>query len=359
MIFMTLEPKTQRYKRLRQSIEKAFKFIETNRNQDGLWSDFLTLAGESTDWVSGYVGYSIISNSQTLEERNLLQQVASTILTHQKSDGGWGYTNHVPSDADSTSWCLRFFSKLEVQNQTSREKALQFLLKHQSEQDGGFRTYSKPQEIARYMMLKEDISFEGWASSQMCVTAVAVQALMENESTKGVNEAIDHIKKGQTAEGYWNPYWWSGKLYATVNCMEALKAKENKDSTLINNAQRWIANAQMENGEWRESPVSDECSPFQTALGLRGLLIEPDKTLPEKITNSAKWLLDQQLPDGSWNCSHILRIPHPAMKEPWNQPYWTRDGRAINALIKDHKRLFTTATVYRALKEFENKFFEK
>ena len=131
--------------RLTTSLEEAFKFIKTNRNQDGLWSDFLTLAGESTDWVSGYVGYSIISNSETLEERNLLHQVASTILTHQKSDGGWGYANHVPSDADSTSWCLRFLSKLKIQNQVSREKALQFLLKHQSEIDGGFRTYAKPQ----------------------------------------------------------------------------------------------------------------------------------------------------------------------------------------------------------------------
>ncbi len=204
-------------------------------------------------------------------------------------------------------------------------------------------------------MLKENISFEGWASSQMCVTAVAVQALMENCSTKGVNEAIDHIKKGQTPQGYWNPYWWNGKLYATVNCMEALKAKDRRDFALISNAQKWIAQSQMENGAWSNSPDSNEDSPFQTALGLGGLLIEPSKTSIEKIKNSAKWLLDQQLSDGSWNCSHILRIPHPAMKEPWNHQYWTKNGRAINALIKDHKRLFTTATVYRTLKEYENK----
>ena len=190
----------------------------------------------------------------------------------------------------------------------------------------------------------------------MCVTAVAVQALMENCSTKGVNEAIDHIKKGQTLQGYWNPYWWNGKLYATVNCMEALKAKENSDGfKLLSNAQKWIANSQMENGAWSNTPDSNECLPFSNSPWTGGLLIEPSKTSIEKIKNSAKCLLDQQLSDGSWNCSYILRIPHPAMKEPWNQSYWKKDGRAINALIKDHKRLFTTATVYRTLKEFENK----
>jgi len=41
------------------SLERAFKFIEDGRNSDGLWSDFLTLAGESVYWVSGYVGYKV------------------------------------------------------------------------------------------------------------------------------------------------------------------------------------------------------------------------------------------------------------------------------------------------------------
>jgi hypothetical protein len=41
--------------------------------------------------------------------------------------------------------------------------------------------------------------------------------------------------------------------------------------------------------------------------------------------------------------------------EPWNQPFWKQDGKAINASIKDHKRLFTTATVFGALSEFVNR----
>jgi len=42
---------------LRLSLDKAYKFMKDDRNPHGLWSDFLTLAGESVYWVTGYVGY--------------------------------------------------------------------------------------------------------------------------------------------------------------------------------------------------------------------------------------------------------------------------------------------------------------
>jgi hypothetical protein len=43
------------------------------------------------------------------------------------------------------------------------------------------------------------------------------------------------------------------------------------------------------------------------------------------------------------------------LKEPWTQTGWNVDGKAINAAIRDHRRFYTTATVVRALSEFEEK----
>jgi hypothetical protein len=65
-----------------------------------------------------------------------------------------------------------------------------------------------------------------------------------------------------------------------------------------------------------------------------------------------EWLLKHQLEDGSWSPYYLLRIPYPPMKEPWRYHAWVRDGKAISAVIKDHNRLFTTATTYSALTEF-------
>ena len=342
--------------KLRVSLDRTFKFLKDSRNPDGFWSDFLTLAGESVYWVSGYVGYNIICNLDDSEEKMWLEKVGHSLLAHQNADGGWGYGFGVPSDGDSTSWCLRFLAKLGIQSsQVSLERAVGFLLKHQSQVDGGFRTYANPSHVGRYMMLDGTVTFEGWASSQLCVTAIAAQALIENSSTSGVDKALDYIRKGQTEEGYWNPYWWSGKLYATVNCMETLKASGDKHGDTLARAQSWIAKTQLADGSWSDSSQPVEGWPFSTALALKGLMVAPEQSLHETIVNSVEWLLNHQLSDGSWSSNHILRIPHPSMMEPWKQVFWKQDGKAINAAIKDHKRLFTTATVFAGLSEFENR----
>ena len=326
--------------RLKISIDRAFEFIINNRNLDGFWSDFLTLAGESVYWVSGYLGFALSRyGGKRNEER--LKEIGGNILKHQSENGGWGYGPGVPADADSTSWCLLFLSRIGIQTSESREKALSFLLKHQSPVDGGFRTYAMPSEVGRYMMMNENVSFEGWTSSQMCVTAVAAQALVETGSSRGVNESIDCIRRGQTMEGYWNPYWWSEKLYSTVNCMEVLKSLDKENVEFLTKAHNWIANRQLNDGGWSNS--TKESLPFSTALGIRGLMLIPPQGISEdKIRNGVEWLITHQLTDGSWDSTHILRIPHPSIKEPWRQTHWKRDGRAINSLIKDHRRLYTT-----------------
>jgi squalene-hopene/tetraprenyl-beta-curcumene cyclase len=341
--------------RLGASLDRTFKFLKDSRNTDGFWSDFLTLAGESVYWVSGYVGDNIICHLDNSEGDTWLKKMGYSILANQNTDGGWGYGFGVPSDGDSTSWCLRFLGKIGVQSQVSLENAISFLLKHQSPIDGGFRTYANPSQVGRYMMLDGTVSFEGWASSQFCVTAVATLALIENGSTQGVDKALEYIRRGQVLEGYWNPYWWSGKLYATVNCMEALKAADDNHANILFAAQNWIAKKQLADGSWSDSSQPVGGWPFSTALALKGLMVAPDSSLKEKTINCVGWLLNHQLSDGSWSSNHILRIPHPSKVDPWNQTIWKQDGKAINAAIKDHNRLFATATVFSALSEFENK----
>ena len=93
------------------------------------------------------------------EKKRLLSSVGSRLLERQYEDGGWGYGPGVPSDADSTSWCLLFLSRLGTQGAESRERASRFLLRHQSPLDGGFRTYATPSEVGRYMMLDASVSF--------------------------------------------------------------------------------------------------------------------------------------------------------------------------------------------------------
>jgi squalene cyclase len=203
------------------------------------------------------------------------------------------------------------------------------------------------------MGLNQNVSFEGWCSSQLCVTAVAVNALIESGSSAGIGDAMDLIRRSQTADGYWDSYWWSGKLYATVHCMEALKkGGTGDDASLLSKAQDWVARTQLDDGSWGDSAIA-EGVPFWTALALRGLMVEPRPDFSGRIARGIDWLLTYQMADGGWSPGYILRIPHPPMKEPWKEPSWKRDGKAIGALIRDHRRLFSTATAFTALSEFK------
>jgi squalene-hopene/tetraprenyl-beta-curcumene cyclase len=342
------------------TVSKAFtsaqKFITENMNTDGLWSDFLTLAGESTFWVSGYIAYALSKdNKNILAENKLLESVAAKILSNQNADGGWSYGYGVPSDADSTSWCLLFLSTTDGKIQ-EKQKGIDFLCKHQSPIDGGFRTYGCPEAVGRYMRINSSVSFEGWASSQTCVSAVAVQAIMENHSLKNLDDVICYVRNAQTSEGYWNSYWWTGKLYATSHSIKALSGNgDQRDVDVINKAQKWISQTQLSDGSWTDSAQQEFGWAFSTGLALNGLLSSPKSVFNTQIEKGVKWLIENQLPDGSWASHHILRIPYPWTKEPWNQQSWTYGGKAINALIKDHRRLFSTATAFTALTEYNNR----
>lgn len=334
--------------------------MEESINPDGFWSDFQTLAGESVYWVTGYVGCALSHDEET---RGMLQEVGSRIIGRQGEDGGWGYGPWVPADADSTSWCLMFLSGTGALDPKGLEKASAFLLAHQSPSDGGFRTYASPRDIGRYMGLDGAVSFEGWSTSQTCVTGAAVQALVGAGHLEEVRRALEFIRGTQTVKGYWNAYWWTDSLYSTVLCMEALAAAGRgrevnaKDDVAIARARRWIAETQLPDGGWHADGW-----PFSTALALRGLMLRyeagPLVDVPE-IRKGVEWLLARQRADGSWGEHHILRIPHPSAKEPWKQSEWKEDGMAINSAIKDQRRLYTTATVFAALSEFKKGFVER
>jgi hypothetical protein len=337
------------FDRLEKSRDAALTFIKTSRNPDRLWSDFRTLAGESIFWVSGYIGYMISRYGGGQDE--WLDEAAGLIRNHRNPDGGWGYGPGVPSDADSTSWCLRFLSSRGMPDGEICAAASRVILRHQND-DGGFRTYFSPSAIGRFMGLDGIVSFEGWLSSQLCVTGVAVESLTEAGYPQSISTSLDLIRRGQIAEGYWNSYWWSGNLYATVHCMEAMKPGATTDDLIrLKNAQDWIARTQLADGSWGDSAEPGGI-PFWTALALDGLLLEPRPDLYQCIGNGIHWLLAHQASDGSWAPGYILRIPHPSMKEPWKYPSWKKDGRAINALIRDHRHLFSTATVISAFTRY-------
>jgi hypothetical protein len=60
--------------------------------------------------------------------------------------------------------------------------------------------------------------------------------------------------------------------------------------------------------------------------------------------------MNQQLPDGGWPSGHILRIPPPNLDKVEEMTIsWRLDDLGTAVLLSDQHRVFTTASVVRAL----------
>jgi hypothetical protein len=86
------------------ALERATRLL-ARQGRDGLWRDFDTPAGEASQWPPAFIGTALPLGADTTEA---LEKAADTLVDAQNPDGGWGYNEDVPSDADSTAWVMRF-----------------------------------------------------------------------------------------------------------------------------------------------------------------------------------------------------------------------------------------------------------
>lgn len=282
--------------------EKAIEYILNRRDASGLWRDFSSLHGESVDWISAYVGLSLLRAGIHPQH---LEKTAQSLI--ERADSGWGYNNDTfSSDADSTAFVIRFLSVFGYDMNHAKE----FLLQHRNE-DGGFGTYT-PESVIHGLgsRLPQNMSVRGWCASSPDITASVLLALGRDE------HAIEYLRKTQTINGHWRSYWYTDDIYSTTQSIHALKTGSE-----VERARAWLA-------------TQNPTTPFYVALSMQGL--EPDTT---RIATLAQMQSD----DGSWQNHPVLRVPLPSNLEPW------KNDQMLRKNLTDQNLLFTTATCLSAL----------
>jgi len=154
------------------AVERGTRFLLARQGRDGLWRDFATPAGEASCWPTGYIGSAVPLTGSTADA---LDRAADTLIAAQNLDGGWGYNENVPTDADSTAWVLRFLIRLGRTGDPCR-RAASCLISHQRNRTGGVATYLESNQIRRFMGLSRWVPFWGWCAAHTEVTAAACQA---------------------------------------------------------------------------------------------------------------------------------------------------------------------------------------
>jgi squalene cyclase len=334
------------------AIGKAVGFIISTHDPDGLWRDFETLAGSSSDWVSGFVlrALSISHNPGDVSAR-----AVSSLTSRQRQNGGWSYNRVVPTDCDSTSWVLLAISPSFHQGASPIQKGVQYLWKHQDRTSGGFATYCPWDRVHEFIGVTSLDVMSGWFSPHICVTGVAVQSLLEMgapASDEGIQKAAIYITAERNARGLWDSYWWKGYAYGTYQALKALSLCKALTAEIAENAANSLLSDQRYDGGWNDwSGIESEV--FGTAFALSSLLLlQNDRALPS-VERGMQWLVGQQRSDGSFPTAPMLKIPPPMVKDPAAVRRWRKDGMGTGVMIEDKRRIFTTSAALQVLSLFK------
>lgn len=323
-----------------RTIDRAVDYLIDACSPDGWWRDFDTLAGSSDEWVTAYVGSLLAAVSdQRLQETTV--KAWSLLRRRRFLSPGWGYNARVPADIDTTIWVLRLGYALGVEHR-KLTRARRWLLASQA-RNGGFPTYPRDGAIRRFTGLVTDLSFRGWCSPQVCVSAAAAGILGEDTRPS----LIAYLRKTQYPDGSWPCYWWYDREYAVALAVDALVFYP-QDRDRIQRAAAWMRTRLSEDGAVR-TDLHPDGSPFATALAIQILARVHDSDGDDCLVAATTWLRAAQRHDGSWLPSAELRIPAPNITAPDMQRNWTRHGRGAGSILNDQRRIFTTATAVKAL----------
>ena len=328
--------------RTADALERGMRFLLARQGRDGLWRDFVTPAGEASQWPTGYIGTAVPLNGDTADS---LERAADTLIATQNLDGGWGYNENVPTDADSTAWVLRFLTRLGRNGDVCR-RAASCLIGHQRSRNGGVATYLESNRIRQFMGLGRWVPFWGWCASHTEVTAAAGQALMaasRGDSPDQTQAAWRFVRSRQRADGSWGSYWWTSPHFTTLQAIEFGLAAG--DLAAVRRAVLWAIINQGDSGGWKIAGTAD--SAFASALAVSILL--RGNADDDHINSGVMRLIELQQADGGWSSHPIMQIPLPPDTDPNREGTWrpVRFGRGV--VVADQHRTFTSAACVAAL----------
>lgn len=298
-------------------------FLLTHQRPSGLWMDFRMGPGWSDEWVTGYVGdrLSLVPGTRSARERAWKKLKERS----QVRPVGWGYNVLVPQCADTTTWVLRLARSVGGLDAPEARAALASLHDFRRA-DGLMTTFAEAEPIRRFMRANPHRDYSGWTGSHVCVTA----------ATAGLAGIVDHqnLLDHQLSDGHWHGYWWESDTFVTALATETLAD----------------AAAQQRAADWAESMLDSKTE--LNAFDLANLLAVC--TIAGRVDSNAALIARDRLlatarDDGSWESGAVMRVPHPDDVTPDESSAWIPDGLVPGSLIRDSRRIFTTATVVWAL----------
>jgi len=300
--------------------------------QAALWQDFRVFDTPSDEWVPAYVAAALAETGESALATEAARHWWRALVSRDVP--ALGYRAGSARDADSTLWACRLAHLLGEQQHPAYARFVAFL-RGCIRPDGGLATFPSARALAAQFPSQPRIrQGHGWTCSHVCVTAAALWL----PEIAAIPDVTRFLVRAQTPEGYWNPYWWADREYATALAIESL-ARQQPDHA-DDGAQQAIAKG----AQWL-SGFPPGASAFRLALRVSGLAQARLSAFIPPLNE----LMELQLDDGSWPASARMRIPPLDSDHPDRRWNWDEHGTSFASIVLDQERIFTTATAVRAL----------
>jgi len=285
------------------AISAGADYLASVQRADGCWSDYQLQPGSSEAWTTAVAAYALSRIAQSTSYPTFHLNNAISALIRAKRSDGWGFNQNTASDADSTSWSIRFLLL------TGDKVSAATLLGNYLSPAGAAHTFSNPDR------------FGSWALEHDEVTPLAGMALLEAGELRLVQRVRRSVIETWRAKCGWQPFWWTDSAYAIAQSLEFLRASGGIPADIVQTErERLAATAAADN-------------PFDAS---QQLLSACHLQLHEQSDRLARSLIACQQTDGAWPASATLRVPD------------QRDA-SMGSIHADHNRVLGTAFSLMAL----------
>lgn len=284
-----------------------------------VWDTALSLNALS---MAGFAGQeaAVSRAADWLYRREVRRPGDWSVMNPHLEPAGWFFeyrNGHYP-DTDDTAMVLMGLARSgqawqpDGNPDPAVRRGIDWLLGMQNS-DGGWAAFDR--DITLEILTKVPFADHNAMLDPSCpdITARVLEALGQYGFRPGhdpVDRAVAFLEETQDPRGCWIGRWGVNYLYGTWQVLVGLDAIGfDKNHPMIRRAVRWLNEVQQASGGWGESchsyddPATAGEGPTtasQTAWALLGLIAAGEAD-SDSVRAGIQFLLERQLPDGSWH----------------------------------------------------------
>ncbi len=315
----------------------ARKFLRDTQREDGSWPVEVHLSvWNTTRAIDALHAGGLLEKALTQQERDttrdwiLAQQTKGKSVYSDAAAGGWGW-NHLSGsvpDADDTSGAILALRALGISEEHEAMKNGFAWLRSIQNENGGWPTFCRGWETLPFDKSAPDLTTHALrALGQPNFSAPDAPDLDFDIAESDPHErGWEYLRRNQKDDGSFDPLWFGcehaphnlNSTYATTHALFALHAEfeaigmckksDSMDAWALGqpivDATSFLLSIQNRDGGFggcKSAPSTAE----ETGLALRALAGSGVDNADTVCANAARWLVDHQRPDGSWNPAPI------------------------------------------------------